>query len=116
MSPNPHSQPASRPDLSPVRSAAAPTARELLAELRRAVDLHLAGNYFASETRLRSVLKAEPMLPQAHHHLAVVLHAQRQFSDAVRHLSLAADLDPRLPGIQERLESYRLDAEGRRSA
>ncbi|WP_419190590.1 hypothetical protein [Saltatorellus ferox] len=87
-----------------------------MTDLRRAVDLHLAGNYVAAEERLRSVLRVEPMLPQAHHHLAVVLHAQTQYSDAVRHLTLAAELDPSLPGIHERLENYTWDALGRRSA
>lgn len=116
MNPSPFQQrtPRSRPQLAP--AGAGPSARTLLMELRRAVDLHLAGNYVAAEERLRAVLSVEPALPQAHHHLAVVLHAQRQYSDAVRHLTLAAEADPHLPGVLERLEQYTLDALGRRSA
>ncbi len=92
------------------------SARELLSQLRRAVDMHLSGDYISAEARLRSVLKEDPDLPQAHHHLAVVLHAQHQYAEAARHLELAAQLDPHLPGIHERIEAYAKDANGRRSA
>lgn len=94
----------------------AASARDLLKELRRAVDLHLDGDYAGSEARLRAVLKLDPRLPQAHHHLAVVLHARQQYAEALVHLERAEELDPHLPGIQTRLEGYRLDAEARRSA
>lgn len=112
----PFQQRPGRPQISSEPADASHSARALLADLRRAVDLHLSGNYVAAETRLRGVLRVEPLLPQAHHHLAVVLHAQAQYSDAVRHLTLAAELDPHLPGIHERLEDYTADALGRRSA
>ena len=116
MTHSPYPQRHGQPHGSSPRMGAGRSARALLTDLRRAVDLHLAGNYVAAEERLRAVLRVEPLLPQAHHHLAVVLHAQRQYSDAVRHLTIAADLDPHLPGIQERLDNYVHDALGRRSA
>lgn len=78
--------------------------------------MHLSGDYVAAESRLRAVLKEEPDLPQAHHHLAVVLHAQHQYAEAAGHLRRAADLDPHLPAVQERMEAYAKDAQGRRSA
>ena len=89
------------------------SSRDLLASMRRAVDFHLKGDYLGAETLLRGVLRVDPELPEAHHHLAVVLHAQHQFLDAERHLALAQALDPHLPGIADRLSQYRLDASGR---
>ncbi len=82
-------------------------------QLRRAVEFHLRGDYLSAETILRAALRSDPELPQAHHHLAVVLHAQHQFVDAERHLALAHGLDPHQPGIDARLSQYRLDAGGR---
>jgi len=95
---------------------AAGSARSLLTQLRRAVELHLAGDYPAAETLLRAVLKLESGLPQAHHHLAVVLHARGQYDEALGHLEAAERPDPHLPGTQNRLEGYRLDVETRRTA
>ena len=116
MTPSPYPQRFSQRSESSAPANSSYSARALLSDLRRAVDLHLSGDYAAAEARLRKVLGAEPLLPQAHHHLAVVLHAQAQYSSAVRHLTLAAELDPHLPGIRERLEEYTADALQRRSA
>ena len=73
------------------------------------MDFHLSGSYASAEMLLRSALRSDDRLPQAHHHLAVVLHAQRQFADAVRHLEIAHSLDPHQPGIADRLSRYRRD-------
>ena len=88
------------------------SSRELLTQLRRAVDFHLAGDYLSAEALLRSALRSDPELPQGHHHLAVVLHAQSQFVEAKRHLAIAHELDPNLPGIVDRLDQYEGDAYG----
>jgi len=56
-----------------------------------------------------------PELPQAHHHLAVVLEAQGRSVEAIRHLEQALDLDPGLPGAVERLARYRAEARARRA-
>ena len=99
-----------RPDLvsdPPVSS------RELLTQLRRAVDFHLSGDYAGAESLLRAALRSDPSLPQAHHHLAVVLHAQLQYVEAERHLAIAYRLDPHQPGIAERLSAYQADAQNR---
>lgn len=105
--PDPRLQVASDPPATSI------SARALLAQLRRAVDFHLSGDYLSAEALLRAALRSEPQLPQAHHHLAVVLHAQHQYVDAERHLALAYDLDPHLPGITDRLSQYRSDAQHR---
>lgn len=55
------------------------------------------------------------MLPQAHHHLAVVLHAQGRTVEAIRHLREAVERDPHLPGAMERLERYVAEAHAARS-
>lgn len=89
------------------------SSKELLSQLRRAVTYHLSGDYLSAELLLRAVLRADSELPQAHHHLAVVLHAQRQYVDAERHLAVANSLDPHLPGIADRLRQYQADAESR---
>ena len=81
-------------------------AKDLIGPLRRATELYLAGNYTAAETRLRAVLSLAPRLPEAHHHLSVVLHAQGKTVEAVRALRDAMSLDPHLVGAQERLERY----------
>lgn len=65
--------------------------------------------------RLRATLAMAPDLPQAHHHLAVVLEAQARTVEAIRHLEHALDLDPELPGAVERLAGYRADARARRA-
>lgn len=83
-----------------------PLMRDLLGPLRRAIDLYLAGDLTGSEGRIRAVLALDPNLPQAHHHLAVVLHARSQTVEAVRHLRIALDLDAHLVGASERLELY----------
>jgi len=83
-----------------------PLMRDLLGPLRRGVDLYLAGDLEGAEGRIRAVLAQDPNLPQAHHHLAVVLHARSQTVEAVRHLRIALDLDPHLVGACERLELY----------
>ena len=70
------------------------------------MDLHLRGDYDGAERRLRAVLERAPALPQAQHHLAVVLHAQGKTVQSVRHLREAIALDPHLPGATERLERY----------
>lgn len=92
-----------------------PSARDLLKPLRRAVELHLRGQYEQAEVRLRATLAMAPELPQAHHHLAVVLEAQGRTVEAIRHLEHALDLDPELPGAVERLAGYRADARARRA-
>lgn len=89
-------------------------ARDLLLPLRRAIDLHLRGDYDVAEKRLRSVLELDPRLPQAHHHLAVVLHAQGRTVEAIRHLREALELDPHLPGADDRLEAYLAEAKAGR--
>ena len=94
----------------PCRSSA--SSCELLTQLRRAVDFHLVGDYLSAEALLRAALRADPDLPQAHHHLAVVLHAQSQFVEAERHLAIAHQLDASLPGIDDRLDQYEEDAYG----
>lgn len=81
-------------------------ARDLLGPLRRATELHLAGNYDAAEARLRAVLALAPDLPQAHHHLSVVLHAKGKTVEAVRHLVTALEGDPHLVGASARLDQY----------
>ncbi len=96
----------SRQPSQPSRSAATASARDLLCPLRRAIELHLRGDYRAAEQRLRKALELEPKLPQAHHHLAVVLRSSGRTVEAVRHLALALDLDPHLVGARERLEAY----------
>jgi len=85
-------------------------ARDLLLPLRRAIDLHLRGDFETAEKRLRAVLELDPCLPQAHHHLAVVLHAQGRTVEAVRHLHEAIKRDAHLPGATERLERYIVEA------
>ena len=90
-------------------------ARDLLLPLRRAIDLHLRGDYELAEKRLRAVLELDPKLPQAHHHLAVVLHAQGRTVEAIRHLNEALDGDPHLPGAADRLESYLREAKAGRA-
>jgi Tfp pilus assembly protein PilF len=91
------------------------SARDLLLPLRRAIDLHLRGDYDLAEKRLRAVLELDPRLPQAHHHLAVVLHAQGRTVEAVRHLREAIEGDPHLPGAADRLETYLREARAGRA-
>ena len=81
-------------------------AKDLIGPLRRATDLYLSGDYGAAEQRLRAVLNLAPRLPEAHHHLSVVLHAQGKTVEAVRALRDAMSLDPHLVGATERLERY----------
>ena len=89
-------------------------ARDLLLPLRRAIDLHLRGDYEAAERRLRAVLELDPQQPQAHHHLAVVLHAQGRTVEALRHMHEALELDAHLPGAAQRLEQYTAEAHAAR--
>lgn len=115
MSQSPQPSRSRGPEPKPDPKAAGVSSRYLLAQLRRAVDFHLRGDYLSAETILRAALRVDAEQPQAHHHLAVVLHAQRQFLDAERHLALAHGLDPHQPGIVARLGQYRRDA-GRHAA
>ena len=116
MSPRPH-QPACQPASAAPSGAAHQEcpARDLLRPLRRAVELHLRGEYEQAEARLRATLRLAPRLPQAHHHLAVVLEAQGRTVEAIRHLEEAIELDPHLPGAVERLAGYRREAQARRA-
>ena len=112
MQPHPeqYEQPA-RLDHRGVRSARRDcAARDLLLPLRRAIDLHLRGDFELAERRLRAVLELAPRLPQAHHHLAVVLHAQGRTVEAIRHLREAIEFDPHLPGARDRLDQYVAEA------
>lgn len=88
------------PGVTPIR------ARDVVGALRRAVELHLGGDFPAAEKRLRAVLAQAPALPQAHHHLAVVLRATGRTPEAIRHLRIALDHDPHLVGAKERLEQW----------
>ncbi|MEM9381553.1 MAG: tetratricopeptide repeat protein [Planctomycetota bacterium] len=105
-------EPSGPRNAAPIRRAHA--ARDLVLPLRRAVELHLRGDYAAAERRLRAVLELDPLLPQAHHHLAVVLHAQGRTVEALRHLREAVHRDPHLPGAKERLERYVAEAHAER--
>ncbi|MEM6571796.1 MAG: tetratricopeptide repeat protein [Planctomycetota bacterium] len=110
--PHDHREPTDSRPTTPPRGGHA--ARDLVLPLRRAVELHLRGDYEAAERRLRAVLDLDPMLPQAHHHLAVVLHAQGRTVEALRHLREAVHRDPHLPGAKERLERYVAEAHAER--
>lgn len=92
-----------QPERTPSQSVGA---KDLIGPLRRATDLYLDGDYAAAEARLRAVLDLAPRLPEGHHHLSVVLHAQGKTVEAVRALRDALSLDPHLIGAQERLERY----------
>lgn len=107
-------EPAAHPRRSPSPDEARPyptvrSARDLLAPLRRAIDLHLRGDLDGAERRLRAVLALDDRLPQGHHHLAVVLHCQGRTVEALRHMREAVALDPHLPGAEERLAGYVLE-------
>ena len=120
MSPRPHQHARQSASATPSGAARldlcpAPSARDLILPLRRAVELHLRGEYTQAGARLRATLEMAPRLPQAHHHLAVVLAAQGRTVEAIRHLEEAIDLDPNLPGAAERLSGYRADARARRA-
>ncbi len=120
MSPRPHQHANQSARAAPsgaarLDSASAPSARDLLRPLRRAVELHLRGDYAQAEARLRATLELAPRLPQAHHHLAVVLEAQGRTVEAIRHLEEAIALDPNLPGAAERLSGYLAEARARRA-
>ncbi|MEM9802738.1 MAG: tetratricopeptide repeat protein [Planctomycetota bacterium] len=104
-----------RPEPHPAPARRRAAARDLVAPLRRAIDLHLRGDYELAEKRLRAVLELDPVLPQAHHHLAVVLHAQGRTVEAIRHLREAVERDPHLPGAMDRLERYVAEAHAARS-
>lgn len=93
-----------------------PLVRDLLGPLRRGIDLYLAGDLAGAEGRIRAVLAQDPNLAQAHHHLAVVLHARSQTVEAVRHLRIALDLDAHLVGARERLELYLAELDRTRSS
>ena len=71
------------------------------------MELYLAGDLAGAEARLRNVLRTAPLLPEAHHHLAVVLHARAQDAEAVALLERALELNPHLTGARERLALYR---------
>ena len=92
------------------------SARSALVELRRSVDMILVGDYAGAEQRLWALLRIHPDLPEAQHHLAVVLHARGQATAAVRHLEMALQLDPHLPGAVDRLARYRDDVAQDRAA
>ena len=90
-----------------------PSARDVLAPLRRARELQLEGHYNAAESRYRAVLKLEPRQPQALFHLALLLESLGRPVEALRHLRTAIDVDPDLPGARERLDDL-LEKLGRR--
>lgn len=93
-----------------------PTARDLLAPMRRATELTLRGDFEGAERRLRAVLDQDPDLAAAHHHLAVVLHGMGKTVEAVRELRIGLDLDPHLVGAEERLARYLDELDERRRA
>lgn len=89
-----------------------PSARDLVAPLGRARALQLAGHYQAAEARYRAVLKLDPYQPQALLHLALLVWSLGRPVEALRHLRLALEVDPDLPGAREQL-AHLLRALGR---
>lgn len=80
-----------------------PTAREILAPLRRARELQLAGQLEAAEARYRAVLKLDPNQPQALYHLALLVSSLGRPVEALRLLRTALDYEPDLPHAREYL-------------
>lgn len=109
--------PATRAHLEASSSApGTPSARDLLAPMRRATELVLRGDLEGAERRLRAVIAQAPDLAAAHHHLAVVLHGMGRTVEAVRSLRYGLDLDPHLVGAQERLAGYLAELDQARRA
>ncbi len=65
------------------------------ADLRKAVELHQAGNYAAAIEGYQRFLKAHPELAQVRSNLGAALAHEGRFEEAVREYSLALSVDPK---------------------
>jgi len=68
---------------------------DIAAQLEKAVQHKIAGEYEEAVVLLKAVLAAEPNNPDAHHELGLVLVFTGAFDESVQELELAVRLNPR---------------------
>ena len=85
------------------------------------MDYGVSGDYLRegklqqAKTRFLDTVRLKPNSARAHCYLGVVLEQERQFTDAVRHLQRALEIDPNYEVAVEHLKSAKaqMDAQPR---